>query len=149
MTRERFKAARFCLGKGGKQSDVDEVLDFFDSPLGTLTELGFLDDEFVYDFFFEWIRGYWSACKDYIEKRRKEDATLWEGMVALHPTVCEIHRREQRKWAKGIPEPGKSAAFLKKLNDGGEDFLDPAALTRFLEREFEYCDEKLAKSKTP
>jgi hypothetical protein len=58
LKRERQKAATFLLGRGGKQWDVDEVLDFFDTPIGTLTAQGYLDEELVYDYFFEWIRGY-------------------------------------------------------------------------------------------
>jgi len=148
MTRERFNAARFCLGKGGKQYDVDEVLDFFDSPIGTLTELGFLDDELVYDFFFEWIRGYWSACNVYIEETRRKDDTLWESMVVLHPAICEIHRRKRSKWAKEKLTGGDLTGFLKNLESGAEDILKGEDLTEFLEGEFEYCGSKPANSKT-
>ncbi len=140
LMRERFNASRFCLGKGGKQYDVDEVLDFFDSPLGVLTERGVLDDELVYDFFFDWIRGYWSACKAYIEDKRREDDTLWDGFVALHSTVCAIHQRKRKKWAKSKFKGDELAGFLKKLEDGTENVVEGAELIEFLEGEFEYCD---------
>lgn len=89
---ERKKAATFLLKKGGRETDVDDVLDFFDSPLGNLTDRGFLDEKLVYDFFFEWIRGYWSACKGYIEGQ--SDKTKWNSFAALYEAVVEIHKRE-------------------------------------------------------
>jgi hypothetical protein len=89
---ERKKAATYLLKKGGKETDVDDVLDFFDSPLGNLTERGYLDEKLVYDFFFEWIRGYWSACKEYIEGQK--DRTEWNTFATLYEAVVEIHKRE-------------------------------------------------------
>jgi len=89
---QRRKAAIYLLRKGGKKTDVDDVLDFFDSPLGNLTDRGYLDEKLVYDFFFEWIRGYWSACKEYIEAQ--PDKTKWNSFAALYDTVVEIHKSE-------------------------------------------------------
>jgi hypothetical protein len=80
------------LGRGGKKTDVDDVLDFFDSPLGNLTDRGYLDEKLVYDFFFEWIRGYWSACKEYIECQ--PDRTKWNSFSVLYEAAIEIHKRE-------------------------------------------------------
>jgi hypothetical protein len=68
------------------------VFDFFDSPLGNLTGRGYLDEKLVYDFFFEWIRGYWSACKPYIESQ--SDRTKWNSFASLYEAVVEIHKRE-------------------------------------------------------
>jgi|GEM_PF-1036494 hypothetical protein len=89
---ERKLAATYLLKKGGKDTDVDDVLDFFDSPIGNLTNRGYLDEKLVYDFFFEWIRGYWSACKEYIESQ--SDRTKWNNFAALYKTVIEIHKCE-------------------------------------------------------
>jgi hypothetical protein len=119
MKNERFKAARFCLGKGGKQSDVDEVLDFFDTPIGTLNERGFLEDDLVYDFFFEWIRGYWSTCKDYVESQK--DKTNWGNFRKVYLSVSEIHRQRH----------GSNCVFL----------LEGQQKTKFLEAEFELAED--------
>jgi hypothetical protein len=89
---ERKIAVHFLLGRGGKKTDVDDVLDFFDSPLGNLTDRGYLDEKLVYDFFFEWIRGYWSACKEYIECQ--PDRTKWNSFSVLYEAAIEIHKRE-------------------------------------------------------
>jgi hypothetical protein len=149
LVRERHNAARFCLGKGGKQYDVDEVLDFFDSPLGILTERGILDDELVYDFFFDWIRGYWSGCKAYLDGARREDNTLWEGMVSLHASVCLIHRRKRKEWALAKLRGDDLVEFLKKLESGAEDIIEGDELREFLEGEFEYCDQSSEKKDAP
>jgi hypothetical protein len=89
MKTERKKAANFLLGKSGQKVDVDEVLDFFDSPIGTLMLNGYLDENLVYDFFYEWIRGYWSACSTYIESQT--DKTKWSNFEKLNEAVSRIH----------------------------------------------------------
>ncbi len=134
---ERTKAATYLLKKGGKESDVDDVLDFFDSPLGNLTDSGYLDENLVYDFFFNWIHGYWSACKGHVEAKRGDDNTIWENVVTLHGTVCEIHRRKQRKWAKANLKGEELTEFLERLERGFEDVLQDEVLREFLESELE------------
>jgi hypothetical protein len=87
----RRSAAAFLLGRGGRELDRDKVLDFFDTPLGHLTERGYLDEALVYDYFFDEIRGWWSANKDYIAK--EEDKSNWEHFATLYETAKLIHLR--------------------------------------------------------
>lgn len=108
---ERKTAVTFLLGKGGKKTDVDDVLDFFDSPLGNLTGRGYLDEKLVYDFFFEWIRGYWSACKEYIESQ--SDRTKWNSFASLYEAVVEIHKREPGSDKKALLAGDDLREFLE------------------------------------
>src|ERR1035438_9761098 len=57
----RRSAAAYLLNRGGRYVDRCKVLDFFDTPLGHLTERGYLDEQLVYDYFIEEIRGWWTA----------------------------------------------------------------------------------------
>ncbi|MGA3181247.1 MAG: hypothetical protein ABSF38_12965 [Verrucomicrobiota bacterium] len=108
---ERKKAATFLLKRGGKETDQDDVLDFFDSPLGNLTDRGYLDEKLVYDFFFEWIRGYWSACKGYVEAQG--DRTKWSGFAVLYETVIGIHKRQPGSDKKELLTGDELREFLE------------------------------------
>ena len=90
---------------------MDDVLDFFDSPLGNLTDKGYLDERLVYDFFFEWIRGYWSACQEYIESQ--SDKTKWNNFAALYKTVVEIHMHEPGSDKKAVLTGDDLREFLE------------------------------------
>lgn len=108
---ERNIAAKHLLNKNGKATDVDDVLDFFDTPLGYLTDRGYLDEKLIYEFFFEWIRGYWSACREYVERR--EDKTKWINFETLYRVVIEIHKREPGSDKKELLEGDELREFLE------------------------------------
>ena len=105
---ERKIAAKHLLNKDGK---IDDVLDFFDTPIGNLTARGYLDEKLVYEFFFEWIRGYWSACREYVE--RQEDGTKWSNFKTLYRAVIEIHKNEPDSDKKELLAGDELREFLE------------------------------------
>jgi hypothetical protein len=56
MRRERRSAALFLLGEDSSSDELEDVLDFFESPIAKKVEEGSIDAEQVYDTFYHWIR---------------------------------------------------------------------------------------------
>ena len=94
---ERFESAEFlkkrCAAahaiKGQPGSDIEDVLDFFES-LGLLTRRGALDQEFVYSTFFYWLYGYVSKCRGFIAEQRKKFPPRYGDLLWLHKKLVAI-----------------------------------------------------------
>ena len=97
----RQRAAFFLLGRGGKQDDVDPVLDFFEG-LGYALKNGLITVESAYQDFDAWIEAYWLTCCHY--KRHAAALALREfahlsdrmiaGMCGVSQTFMGSVRRE-------------------------------------------------------
>ena len=85
----RKKAAAFLLEQGGRQDDVDPVLDFFED-VGYALKRGNVTTGEVYQNFDVWIQGYWRACFDYVLAKQKEDADIWCHVFPLYEQMNKI-----------------------------------------------------------
>ena len=83
----RHKAALsirdFRLGKGAISKDVENVLDFFET-IGMLSKRGVIDNQIVWHSFHHWLRGYYWCAKDFIDKRREKESTVYEDLISLY-----------------------------------------------------------------
>lgn len=94
-------------------SGIDEILDFFED-LGFYEHGEQLTPEVVHHAFHYWIRGYYTAARDYIEACQEKDPSRWEYVGRLFEVVHEIETERAK---------GKEAKFLTvdELNDFLED----------------------------
>jgi hypothetical protein len=83
----RHKAALsirdFRQGKGEISKDVENVLDFFET-IGMLSKRGVIDNQIVWHSFHYWLRGYYWCAKDFIDKRRENEFTVYEDLIRLY-----------------------------------------------------------------
>jgi hypothetical protein len=83
----RHKAALsirdFRQGKGEISNDVENVLDFFET-IGMFSKRGVIDNEIVWHSFHHWLRGYYWSSKDFIDKRREKELTVYEDLISLY-----------------------------------------------------------------
>jgi hypothetical protein len=95
MWQTRSKAARALKANQGKLrgdlelSDVDDVLDFFED-LGFYMKGDQITPEVVHHAFHYWIRGYYTAAREYVESAQEDDPTAWECVPELFKTIHEI-----------------------------------------------------------
>ena len=100
--RSRHLAAR-QLQMNRPESDVDDVLDFFDM-LGLLVRRGAIDEEMVYHTFFYWVDGYWRAATDVIQRERQKNERVWEDLPRLYERLLAIENREGVKRQEDVRE---------------------------------------------
>lgn len=93
MRRARRAAAKSLLDK--THTEADEVLDFFEM-IGFLARRGALDEKMIWETFFYWIYRYWHCAKEYIERQREGDPTLWANAAHLYKRVVAIEKCERR-----------------------------------------------------
>ncbi len=101
MENKRKNAALFLLGQNPKGSgDLEDVLDFFEAPIAQKTIDHYLDDREVYSYFYHWIRLYWQAAKDYVERYREEEPEAWEDLETLYDIVTGFAERDIQEGIK-------------------------------------------------
>ncbi len=112
MRNVRRMAAQEIIGKKPAEN-VDEVLDFFEM-VGLLVHKGALDVWIVWHEFSPWIRRYFYALKDYLDKWRKDDPTVYSDFVTLHEELTRIEMKETGcSRQDDIPSKGALDEFLK------------------------------------
>ena len=90
MSNIRSRAAKALKKEDGYSSiDIDDVLDFFED-LGFYMQGDQATPEAIHHTFYYWIRGYYSAARDYLEKAQEERPTQWEFVKELFETTHEI-----------------------------------------------------------
>lgn len=86
-----IKANRHDLRRRHRDlEDIDDVLDFFED-LGFYEHGGQISPEVAHHSFYHWIRGYYSAARDYLEVWQEEEPAQWEYVTELFETTYETH----------------------------------------------------------
>ena len=109
MKAARAKAAKVLKKQQGQLSRctsdigcIDDVLDFFEE-LGFAERGGQITPEVIHQNFHYWIRGYYSAAKEYIAAHRNDEKSRWEHLESLHEIVYEVAQtRNDRRATKEI-----------------------------------------------
>ncbi|HMD96221.1 MAG TPA: hypothetical protein VKM93_02670 [Terriglobia bacterium] len=71
MESKRKSAALFLLGQQSNGDDLEDVLDYFESPIAEKVISGAVDAEQIYEVFYHRIRLYWQAGEVFIAKYRE------------------------------------------------------------------------------
>lgn len=112
VIKARQKAARSLQSGGDK--DVEPILDFFET-LGMLVRKDAFDREMVWNTFFYWFHNYWSAAREYVATKRKDDPTTWEEYAFLDQCMSQIEKRMTHCTDSDlIPSEADIASFLKE-----------------------------------
>jgi hypothetical protein len=92
----RRKAAKaFHSNSGSPPSDIEDVLDFFET-LGLLVRRKALDKEMVWHTFYYWMHRYWLLSKAYIREKQKSKPTFWKDYVRLEEQLTAIERKKSK-----------------------------------------------------
>jgi len=121
----RFRAASILKDNQGKLrrtdkglEDIDDVLDFFED-IGFYVHGDQISPEVAHHHFYNWIRGYYLAARDYIEAYQEQESASWKHIKELFETTREIEAR------------GK-----------GRTTLTGDQISEFLESEIKGCTDK-------
>lgn len=104
MKRERACAAQYLLGETTDSDGLEDILDFFQSPIAEKVISGAIDEQQIYSLFYHWIRLYWQgqSYKKYVENYRKEEPAAWESLETLYKQMSilekiEVERESERR----------------------------------------------------
>jgi hypothetical protein len=106
MTAARKGAAQFLLGEKPDEpdgptgeDDLEDVLDFFESPLAEQVSKGVIDANDVYDKFYHWIRIYYQSpvTQQYLENYYKEEPAAWGCLRDLYGALLTIEQHTVQK----------------------------------------------------
>ena len=91
MSRQRKSAALFVLGENPNADELEDVLDFFESPIASKVKEGAIDAKQVYEIFYHWVRVYYEASQTFIAEYRKSEPAAYTGLSGLYEelSVCE------------------------------------------------------------
>jgi len=127
MEKKRKDAALFLLGRNPEGSDdLEDILDFFQAPIAQKTIDQHLEDKEVYSYFYHWIRLYWQAAKDYVQRYREDEPETWQDLETLYHIVTDCAERDIKEGIK----KGKRGE-----RKGDEIILSKEKLQRQLEQE--------------
>jgi len=95
MGKKRKNAALFLLGQNPQGcADLEDILDFFQAPIAQKTIDQHLEDREVYSYFYHWIRLYWQAAKDYVDRYREDEPEAWQDLETLYHIVTDCAERD-------------------------------------------------------
>ena len=98
---KRRRSAAIALLNNENNSDVDEVLNFFEQ-LGLLMRKKAIDKEVVWYSFYNCAIGYWTAAKSYILQERSKDITIWIDYNYLYNELLKIEKKKTKKTLKQL-----------------------------------------------
>ncbi len=109
----RSNAAKLILK--GDLLKAEDVFDFFET-LGYLVHEKALDKEIVWNTFFEWVQGYWSAGVNYIQEARQKDKdqTIWEEFEYLYNELLKVQRKRANRSQPAFFNQSELTTFLKE-----------------------------------
>jgi hypothetical protein len=105
--------------KGGQKdfvcSDLEDVMDFFET-VGFFMQGDQITPEVAHHAFYHWIRGYYSAAKEYLEVAQKEEPSNWEFVKMLFEATNEIERERVRRYGRAptLLDGAKIVEFLEE-----------------------------------
>jgi len=94
---ERMKTARKTAAidlLNSSDKNITEILDFFEF-MGYLTRQKTLDKKMVWEMFYYFLSKYYIASKDFIEKERHKDPTIWVNLPYLYSCLSNVEKRER------------------------------------------------------
>jgi hypothetical protein len=94
MRRERKSAALFLLGENRIADELEDVLDFFESPIAKKISAGSIDAQQVYDTFYHWIRLYHQASHKFRQEYREAEPAAYTSIVALYAQTSQYEQKE-------------------------------------------------------
>jgi len=94
-----------------KSPEIDEVLDFFED-LGFYMQGDQITPEVGHHAFHDWIRGYYSAARDYLDVAQETEPTRWEFVKILFDTTNEIEAERSKGRHKKFLDATDLADFL-------------------------------------
>jgi hypothetical protein len=117
----RCEASRFLKTNVGRpageaSSELSKLFDFFDQ-VGFLLQGDQFTAESAHHAFHHWIRGYWSAARDYASAAQAKDPSLWEFVEVVFDMTDQIEK--------------------ERVKNKPKRFLDEAGIEKFLDEEIE------------
>jgi hypothetical protein len=97
MSRERRSAALFLLGENSNSDELEDVFDFFESPIAKNVSEGSIDAKQVYDTFYHWIRLYYQAGHKFLEHYRKDEPAAYAYLGELYALTSKREKKEIEK----------------------------------------------------
>jgi hypothetical protein len=94
MNRERKSAALFLLGENSNADELEDVLDFFESPVAKKIADGCMDAEQAYETFYHWIRLYHQASHRFIQEYRVKEPAAYTSIGDLYARTSEYEEKE-------------------------------------------------------
>ena len=106
MSRQRKSAALFLLGENPNADELEDVLDFFESPIASKVKEGGIDAKQVYDIFYHWVRLYYEASQNFIAEYRKGEPAAYTELADLYRelSICEKKEVDSDKDLRLTPE---------------------------------------------
>jgi len=90
MKHERRSAALFLLGENSTSDELEDVLDFFETPIAKKVEECSIDAEQVYETFYHWIRLYYQASETFIGDYRKDEPAAYTSLAGLYAETSKF-----------------------------------------------------------
>jgi hypothetical protein len=97
LKRQRRSAALFLLGENPSGDELEDVLDFFESPIAEKVSDGSIDTEQIYSVFYHWIRLYYQASQKFREEYRKGEPAAYTNLAELYDQTSKFERLEIEK----------------------------------------------------
>jgi hypothetical protein len=97
MSRERRSAALLLLGENSNADELEDVLDFFESPVAKKVNDGCIDAEQAYDTFYHWIRLYYQASQKSLQEYRREEPAAYTSIGDLYAQTSKYEKKRLRK----------------------------------------------------
>jgi hypothetical protein len=97
LKRQRRSAALFLLGENPSGDELEDVLDFFESPIAEKVSDGSIDTEQIYSVFYHWIRLYYQASQKFREEYRKGEPAAYTNFAELYDQTSKFERLEIEK----------------------------------------------------
>lgn len=91
--------------------EIDEVLDFFED-LGFYMKGDQITPEVTYHAFYFWIRGYYSAAREYINCKQKKQPAQWASIKGLFETMDAVEIEKSELKTSGLMDAKELKDFL-------------------------------------
>ncbi|MCC8956159.1 hypothetical protein H8B02_22830 [Bradyrhizobium sp. Pear77] len=115
-----------------ESTDIDDLLDFFDQ-VGFYLQGDQITAEAAHHAFHHWIRGYWSAARDYVRAKQNDEPCLWEFVEVVFDMTDQIERERSKGTGVGLLDKEGIAMFLDEeiestCGSNDEDQADDSAV---------------------
>jgi hypothetical protein len=103
LIRQRRSAALYLLGKNPSCDELEDVLDFFEYPLGQKLAEGMLDSKQLFDLFHHWVRLYYEAAIEFIKRYRENEPVAYVNLLSLYDRLNRHELKERKEIEGGNP----------------------------------------------
>lgn len=81
-------------------NEIDEIINFYEG-VAYFVDRGALDRKLAWNFFFSHMYRFNYLAKEYIEKERRRDVTLWDEFLRLYERLLKIECAERIRCGDG------------------------------------------------